>query len=106
MNDRIEHLRTAVQVTSRRHARHIESVPVVEMMGDKTVWEGVVEVFQISGHAKAERCYAWSYGEGKGKQLVTILEIPPVTDAVTAVRASIMAAARGTASPAKSMGTP
>ena len=35
------------------------------MFGDKTVWEGVVESFAITGHPKAKRCYAWSFLDGK-----------------------------------------
>lgn len=46
-------------------AQHEKSVPVIEMFGDKTVWEGVVESFAITGHPKAKRCYAWSFLDGK-----------------------------------------
>ena len=71
-------------------AVHSESAPVVEMFGDKTVWEGVVEVFRLIGHARAKRCYAWSYPENGQTQFVTVLEIPPVESPPTAVRASIV----------------
>jgi hypothetical protein len=37
-----------------------QSVPVRERHGDTTVWEGVVHVFDLSGHPKATRAYAWS----------------------------------------------
>jgi hypothetical protein len=33
-----------------------------ERNSPETVWEGVVECFVLSGHARAKRCYAWSYG--------------------------------------------
>ncbi len=92
MSERIEKLRDAVQVMHRCPASHAESVPVREMFGDKVAWEGVVEAFAITGHPKAKRCYAWSYQDGKESQFVTVLEIPPVKDAQTAVRASIAAA--------------
>lgn len=91
MSERIDKLQDAIQVMHRCEAAYLESVPVVEMFGEKTVWEGVVEVFAITGHAKAKRCYAWSYPDGKETQFVTALEIPPVKDARTAVQASIMA---------------
>jgi hypothetical protein len=61
MSPRIEQLREAVEVMHKCKAQHEKSVPVVEMFGDKTVWEGVVESFAITGHPKAKRCYAWSF---------------------------------------------
>ena len=73
---------------------HENSVPVVEMFGDKTVWEGVVEAFAITGHPKAERCYAWSFLEGSEPRYVTVLEIPPVESPQTAVRAAIASKAQ------------
>jgi hypothetical protein len=57
-------------------AVHDQSTPVIEMFGGKKVWEGVVEAFALSGHAKARRCYAWSSHDGKETQHVTVLEIP------------------------------
>jgi hypothetical protein len=75
-------------------AQHEQSVPVVEMFGDQTVWEGVVELFKITGHPKAKRCYAWSFPDGKGKRYVTVLEIPPVESPQTAVRAAIASKAQ------------
>jgi hypothetical protein len=94
VNGRIEKLRDAVQVMNRCKAEHIESVPIREMFGNQVAWEGVVEVFKISGHPKAVRCYAWSYQGDKGEQYVNVLEIPPVVSPETAVRASIASLAR------------
>ena len=78
-------------------AEHAETVPVREVFQGQTVWEGEVEVFNIRGHPKARRCYAWAHttGEdGKGKRYVAVLELPPVTSAQTAVRAAIIDEAR------------
>lgn len=76
-------------------ARHLESVPVHEQFRGETVWEGVVEVFEID-HAQASRCYAWAFAKDDGgSQVVAVLGVPPITDAVAAVRASIVRAARG-----------
>lgn len=86
---RINELREAVEVMQRCRAVHVESVPVIEMFGEQTVWEGVVEVFDITEHPQAERCYAWSFPEGAETRFVTVLEIPPVESPQTAVRASI-----------------
>src|SRR5579862_4350404 len=63
------------------------SVPVNEVFGGKTVWKGDVEVFALTGHPKAKRCYGWSYGEPE--QFITILELPPVDSAAAAVKVGV-----------------
>jgi hypothetical protein len=66
-----------------------ETMPVHEVFQGKTVWQDNVEVFDLHGHAKAKRAYAWSHREGKndeGERFFTALEIAPVESAVTAVR--------------------
>lgn len=94
MSDRIDQLREAVEVMHKCKAVHVASAPIVEMFGSKVVWDGVVETFEISGHPKAKKCHAWSYKDGKETQYVTVLEIPPVKDARTAVQASIVTASK------------
>ena len=42
-------------------SKHVESVPIKEMFQGKTVWEGVVEVFELIGHPKAPKVYAWAH---------------------------------------------
>jgi hypothetical protein len=71
---------------------------VDETVGGKTVWVGDVEVFALSGHRKAKRCYAWSRRERKNDQderFVTMLEIPPVSSPETAVKVAISAEVKG-----------
>ena len=73
-------------------SRHVESVPVTETFKGQTVWEGVVEVFELTGHPQASRAYAWSHNTGdpgKPKSHVTVLHIAPVLSATMAVRAAI-----------------
>jgi len=48
---------------------------------------GHVEVFDLDGHPKAKRCYGWTYGEPE--EFITILELPPVTDAKSAVKVGV-----------------
>lgn len=86
MSKRIDNIWKAVESAHQCWARHSKSVPVSEKFQGKTVWEGIVEVFEIDGHAKAKRCYAWSYNDGKGDQFVTVLGLPPVTSPETAVK--------------------
>ncbi|HEV7926051.1 MAG TPA: hypothetical protein VGR14_11875, partial [Verrucomicrobiae bacterium] len=63
------------------------SVPVHEVYEGKTVWQGDVEVFALTGHPKANRCYGWTYGEPE--QFITILELPPVDSAAAAVKVGV-----------------
>jgi hypothetical protein len=70
-----------------------ETVPVHEVFRGETVWQGDVEVFDLTGHPKAKRCYAWSHLDGakdERTRFVAVLEIPPVESAETAVRVQIV----------------
>jgi hypothetical protein len=62
-------------------------VPVREAFQGQTLWQGDVEVFELTGHPKAGRCYGWTYGEPE--EFMTILELPPVTDAQSAVKVGV-----------------
>ena len=72
-------------------AEYVETVPVNEQFQGQTVWEGEVEVFDIVGHSKAKRAYAWGYSDDEeARRYVTVLEVPPVESPETAVKASIV----------------
>jgi hypothetical protein len=75
------------------------TMPVHEVFKGKTVWqEGDVEVFDLQGHPKAKRTYAWSHLDGKRDErtrFVAVLEISPVESAETAVRVQIVKDVRG-----------
>jgi hypothetical protein len=89
--------RIAVSQLHNCGAVYRETVPVHEIFRGQTVWQGEVEIFDLTGHPKAKRAYAWSYREGRedeSERFVAVLEIPPVVSPVTAVRASIMADAK------------
>jgi len=65
-------------------AIHRQTVPVHEMFKGQTVWKGDVEVFDLKGHPKAKRAYAWSHLDGnqdERERFVAVLEIPPVDSA-------------------------
>lgn len=92
--DYLDEARKAIEASHGCKAVHERTVPVREMFQGKVAWEGEVEVFTITGHAKAKRCYAWGYPNEKrgGKyDFVTVLEIPPVTSPALAVKAAIAA---------------
>jgi len=74
-------------------SRHVDSVPVKETFQGKTVWEGVVEVFELIGHPKTLGLYAWSHDTDdskKPKRHVTVLRMGPITSPEAAVRAHII----------------
>jgi hypothetical protein len=60
----------------------------------QTAWEGTVEVFDLVGHPKAKRAYAWSYRDGNETKCVAVLEIPPVDSPQNAVKVAIAAKAK------------
>jgi hypothetical protein len=68
-------------------------VPVKEVFEGKTIWEGIVEVFELIGHPKASKVYAWSHDTDnpkKPKRHMTVLHIAPIVSAEAAVRAHIV----------------
>ncbi len=87
----IAHLQKAIRAVHGCESAHSQTVRVREEHQGKTVWEGDVEVFKLSGHPKAQCCYAWAYDNDKGSKVLAVLELPPVISPVTAVRAAIMA---------------
>jgi hypothetical protein len=92
--DYLDRLQVTVQQLHNCGAVWRETVPVHEVFRGETVWQGEVEVFDLTGHPKAKRAYGWSHRDGEndeGERFVTVLEIPPVESALTAVRVSIVA---------------
>ena len=69
----------------------VEAVPVTETFQGQTVWEGTVQVFDLTGHPTASRCYAWSHETDQGKRrYVAVLHEGPVDSPDKAVRAAII----------------
>jgi len=90
---RIQELRDVIRHLHNAKATHLESVPVTERFEGKTVWDGVVEVFKLTGHPKTNMVYAWSHQTDDPKhptRHVTVLHIPPVVSPQTAVQAVIV----------------
>jgi hypothetical protein len=85
--DYIERLKQVIFHLHGVDSRHARSVPVEEVFEGKTLWKGDVEVFELTGHPKAKRAYGWSYGDPE--EFITILELPPVTDAQSAVKVGV-----------------
>ena len=89
----LSELQDVIQRLHGVESKHVESVPVKEMFQGKTVWEGIVEVFEIRGHPKAPKVYAWSHETDDPKnprRHVTVLHIAPILSAEAAVKAAIV----------------
>lgn len=89
----IQELKDAIRKLHGVESTHVESVPIKEVFEGKTVWDGVVEVFELIGHPKANWAYAWSHetnNPDKPEKHVTVLHIPPVITPRRAVRAAIV----------------
>ena len=90
--DYLDRLQVTVQQLHNCGAVWRESVPVTEIFGGKTIWKGEVEVFDLTGHPKANRAYGWSHPDGvdnKTERFVAVLEIPPVDSPEVAVKMAI-----------------
>ena|ERR1700741_1134079 len=88
-------LKQAVESQHDGTATLVQAVPVHETHEGKTVWDGVVHVFDLAGHPTATRAYAWSYERDDGKRrFFAVLHVPPITSPRDAVRAAIVAEAK------------
>ena len=70
----------------------LESVPVTEAFEGQTVWEGVVQVFDLHGHPTATRAYAWSHAidGSERRRFVAVLHEGPLDSPRKAVQAAIV----------------
>jgi len=85
-------LKQAIESQHGGKATFVEFAHVNETFETKTVWEGVVHVFDLKDHATATRAYAWSSPiEGsKRRRFYAVLHVPPIDSPEKAVRAAII----------------
>lgn len=86
----IERLQMVIQHLHGADSKWLESVPVTETFQGKTVWDGVVERFEVLNHPKAKHCYARSDFDPKQEHITAVLELPPVKSALDAVKVYIV----------------
>jgi len=90
----IKKLHSAILERHACKASWSESLSVDDVFHGRTIWQGAVEVFSLSGHPTAKRAYAWIDRDGEDdatETVETILEIPPVDSPLSAVWASMTA---------------
>jgi hypothetical protein len=92
MADNINELKNSVEHLHECTAEFTEAVEVRESFQGKPVWEGIVQIFKLTGHPYACFCYAWSSPiEGSTKRrFFAVLNAPPVNSPQDAVRAAIV----------------
>lgn len=92
MSAHIQELQGAIKRLHGVDSSHVGSVSVVEKFQGQTVWDGKVEVFDIYGHPKADRAYAWAHETDNPDKprYVTVLGVPPINSPELAVRAVIV----------------
>ena len=92
----IDELRDVIRRLHGVDSTHVESVPIKETFQGKTIWDGIVEVFDLKNHANASRAYAWAYKTENPKKPrhVIVLHMGPVTSPLAAVQAAIVEEAR------------
>lgn len=95
-SDYIKRLQRAIKDRHNFESVHVESMHVRVAFKDQTVWDGVVEIFEVQGDSRAKRCYAWGAFGGKlgekgpeKEEFYAVPELLPVTTAEEAVRTAI-----------------
>jgi hypothetical protein len=91
-----DQLQRAVEGQPGGEAVLVGAEPVKETFNGKTVWEGTVHVFDLEGHPKATRAYAWSSPiEGSDKRrFYAVLHLGGIRSPLDAVRAAIVSERR------------
>ena len=91
----IARLQNAIRQLNRCESKYVATVIVSEpflSFQKERLWQGEVAIFEIYGHAQAQRAYAWSSRVGdEDTGYVVVLEIPPINSPETAVQAAIAA---------------
>jgi len=89
-----DQLKQAVEGQHGGTAALVSVEPVKETFKSQTVWEGEVHVFDLEGHPKATRAYAWSSpveASTKRRFYYAVLHLGGIRSPLDAVRAAIIA---------------
>jgi hypothetical protein len=87
-------LQAAIRTMHGVESTWVRSVRITEKIRGRVIWDGEVHVFDLIGHQSAQRCYAFCIAPDDPMQTYAVLDLGPVNDATSAVRAAIFVAAR------------
>jgi hypothetical protein len=96
-SDYIQMLEEAVRKAYGCQTKHAGWVALREVFRGKTIWDGTVHLFDLTGHPTAKLAYAWGHAmrdTGNEVRVVTVLGVPPVDSPLKAVQVSIVAEAK------------
>jgi len=94
-----DQLKAAVEGQHGGKATLVSTEPVTELHNGQIVWKGIVHVFDLDGHPRATRAYAWSSpitGSDK-RRFYAVLHLGGIRSPLDAVRAAIVAEHRAKA---------
>lgn len=92
MSQHIVELRELIQQMYGVQSRLIDSVRVTEILEDNTIWDGMIEIFELNGHPKAPIVYAWAQNmnkPGMPKKYFAVLHLNSVDSPEAAVKSAI-----------------
>ena len=84
----ISDLQDAIRATHGCESIYRRTELVRGALRGNRAWDGLVRVFKLINHSKANYCYAWSYQEGSETKYTAVLEIAPVDSSQSAVKAA------------------
>jgi hypothetical protein len=89
--DHLNALESAIKLRHKCNPTHRQTVFVqAKTEAEETVWEGLVDEFDLFGHETAKACYAWRHVRSNGgSKIITILQNTFVDSAQKAVEAAI-----------------
>jgi hypothetical protein len=89
VTEHILNVKCAVEKNIGGIARHVTSTPVIEIFGGSSLWEGVVETFEIACNPTVKRCYGFVYREDDTVHYVAVAETDEVNSPKMAVKTFI-----------------
>lgn len=91
IGDYLNALESAIRMRHECSPTHRQTVFIrAKTKAEETVWEGFVEEFELTGHKRAKKCYAWRHMESSDRsKIIAILGNHFIDSAQKAVEAAI-----------------
>jgi len=92
----VDQLKRAIETQHGGCATFSQAIPVRETFQGRLVWVGAVHVFDLTGHPKSSKAYAWSSPiEGSTRRrFFAVLQLGGIQTPQDAVKAAIVAELR------------